>query len=51
MPIIIARYHIKCPFQNIQIVSRVVDPVHFHPDPANQNVKNRIRILLLLAPA
>jgi len=28
---------------------RVADPVHFHLDPANQNFKNLIRILLALA--
>ena len=29
--------------------SRVADPVHFRPDPANQNVKTRIRLRILLA--
>ena len=30
------------------IITRVADLVHFRPDPANQNFKNRIRILLAL---
>ena len=31
------------------LVPRVADLVHFPPDPANQNFKNRIRILLALS--
>ena len=35
------------PIPTCNAEGRVADPVHFRPDPANQNFKNRIRILLL----